>query len=129
MGGEGKPLRGAKVLVLEDDYYLATDLRDTLEAHGATVIGPFGDTADAEKALAGALPDCAFIDVNLGDGPSFAMPRALAQRNVPFAFVTGYDAATIPDEFAAAPRVEKPAAQSEIVRTAAMMLGATALPS
>ena len=73
---------GARVLVLEDDYYQATDLQAALEGAGATVIGPFGNEADATVAAAGERLDCAFIDVNLGAGPSFAVPLALAARSV-----------------------------------------------
>jgi len=118
----GDSLRDMRVLVLEDDYYLATDLQDALEAAGATVIGPFGSADEAEQALAEGAPDCAFIDVNLGDGPSFEMPRALAGRGVPFAFVTGYDAGAIPDEFAGVARFEKPIEPKRAVETMARLL-------
>jgi len=101
-------LRGASVLVLEDDYYQATDLQVALESAGARVLGPFGDEAEASHALSQTTPDCAFIDVNLGTGPTFAVPAALTEGDVPFAFITGYDAETIPRQFADVPRFEKP---------------------
>lgn len=115
-------LRDKRVLVLEDDYYLATDLQAALEKAGAMVVGPFCDVVDAEQALIDATPDGAFIDVNLGEGPSFDMPRALAQRQVPFAFVTGYDQVTIPQEFSGVPRFEKPVAAERVVRAMAQLL-------
>lgn len=118
----GPDLAGATVLVLEDDYYLASDLEEALAAAGATVVGPFADEASARRALDEALPGCAIVDVNLGQGPSFALPRALAARAVPFAFVTGYDRAVIPSEFAGAERMEKPVSQPDVVRAAARML-------
>lgn len=101
-------VRGKCVLVLEDDYYLATDLKVALERAGATVIGPFGDAGEAQRAIIKGAPDGALVDVNLGLGPSFAVPRALLDRSVPFVFVTGYDADVIPQEYASAPRFEKP---------------------
>ena len=33
-------LTGARVLLVEDEYYIADDLRRTLRAVGATVVGP-----------------------------------------------------------------------------------------
>lgn len=101
-------LRGARVLILEDDFYLATDLQAILEAAGATVMGPFSDVEQARSALADARPDCAFVDVNLGQGPTFELPSALAELSVPFAFITGYDAGTIPAEFGAVRQIAKP---------------------
>lgn len=117
-----KGLAGARVLVLEDDYYLASDLQDALEAAGAIVIGPFGDEAAARDALADASPDCAFIDVNLGRGPSFEVPRALVELAVPFVFVTGYDAGTIPDEFTGVARFEKPVDAGRAIDTATRLI-------
>lgn len=118
-------LRGACVLVLEDDYLQASDLRVALEAAGARVLGPFGNADEAAAALAEVRPDCAVLDVNLGDGPSFAVPEALTQQAVPFAFLTGYDADTIPDRFADTPRFEKPVDAARVLAIAERLLRGT----
>ena len=115
-------LRSARILVLEDDYYLATDLQVALERQGARVIGPFADVADAAQALAADPPDCALVDLNLGRGISFELPHELARRSIPFAFVTGYDRSSIPDEFAATVRVEKPVAAQKVAQIAERLL-------
>ena len=115
-------LRDKRVLILEDDYYLATDLQAAIERAGAIVIGPFGDVAEAEQALIKVQPDCAFVDVNLGQGPTFVIPRALVRRDVPFAFVTGYDEGTIPAEFSDAMRFQKPVVAERVVQGLARML-------
>src|SRR3712207_7479657 len=47
--GPGERLRGMRVLVLEDDYYLAMELQGALERAGAKVVGPFGDEADRKS--------------------------------------------------------------------------------
>lgn len=113
---------GVRVLVLEDDYYLAIDMQRALRAAGATVVGPFGDEAEATRAIAEAAPACAFIDVNLGRGPSFHVPRRLVAANIPFAFVTGYDAEIIPEEFAGVPRLEKPLDVREVAEAMTRLL-------
>ena len=105
---QGKPLEGKRILILEDDFYLAREERSLLEQAGAAVVGPFG-TAFRIEGLSdlGQLHGAA-IDINLGRGPSFDIAQALKQRGVPFVFVTGYDAAMIPAELADIERVEKP---------------------
>jgi DNA-binding NarL/FixJ family response regulator len=123
MGDTAHSLRNAQVLVAEDDFYLASDLQAALEDEGATVIGPFADEADAGRALTEVQPDCAFVDVNLGQGPSFELARTLSEQAVPFAFVTGYDRSTIPEEFASVVRFEKPVDVRRVVRMLAIMLG------
>ena len=122
MTSKDETLGQARILVLEDDYYLATDLQDVLEAAGATVVGPFRDTSDAILALANGCPDCAFVDLNLGGGISFELPRELARLAVPFAFVTGYDRAAIPEEFTNVVRIEKPVGSTKVVALARQLL-------
>lgn len=116
-------LAGACVLVVEDDYFLASDLQDAFETAGATVLGPCPDEASARALLAETRPDCAFVDVNLGHGPSFVVPRMLQGMAVPFAFVTGYDGHIIPEEFAGIQRCEKPVAARLAVEAAARLAG------
>ncbi|MCC2976586.1 hypothetical protein LK533_07845 [Sphingomonas sp. PL-96] len=115
-------LVGARILVLEDDYYLASDLQNALEAAGAEVVGPFCDAAGVTDALAVDAPDCALVDLNLGQGMSFEVPRELARRGIPFAFVTGYDRTALPAEFAATVRIEKPITAHHAARVAEQLL-------
>ena len=124
MSRTGLSLENVRVLVLEDDYFLATDLEDALAAKGGIVLGPFPDMAGAARALATERPDCALVDINLGNGISFDLPRELARRSIPFAFVTGYDRAVIPDEFADMRRMEKPAAAGKVIELVEGLLAA-----
>lgn len=113
------PLAGISVLIVEDDYYLASDEKAALESAGAQVIGPCRDANEAAGFAASKRVDCAVVDVNLGEGPSFAFARTLQQRGVPFVFVTGYDQAVIPPELAPAPRLEKPIRDLDLVAAVA----------
>jgi DNA-binding response OmpR family regulator len=112
-------LAGYSVLVVEDDFYLADDLRQTLEDAGATVLGPARNAADALKVTGQTRPDGAVVDVNLGTGPTFEIPRALRGLGVPFILATGYDASVISPEFADAPRLEKPVDPRRLVAAVA----------
>jgi CheY-like chemotaxis protein len=89
-------LAGCSVLVVEDDYYLATDAQIALAKAGATVVGPSARTDEGLSLLDQRRPDCAVLDINLGSGPCFVLARELRTRSVPFVFVTGYDASIIP---------------------------------
>jgi CheY-like chemotaxis protein len=102
-------LKGRRVLVVEDDYFLAHDLKDELAGAGAEVIGPIGRVSDALHLVTTGEPlDGAVLDINLGGQMVYAVADALRARNVPFVFTTGYDAETIPAEYAAVTRYEKP---------------------
>ncbi|TFI60114.1 response regulator [Sphingomonas parva] len=113
---------GARVLVLEDDYYLATDLQEALEQAGATVLGPCSTATDALRLIEEKRPDCALLDVNLGQGPSFDLPKELSRLGVPFAFVTGYEGNVIPEAYAQTERLEKPVGPGQVVSTTSRLL-------
>lgn len=110
-------LAGCRVLVVEDDYYLATDAEVALKRAGAIVLGPSARTEDGLSLLAEQQPDCAVLDINLGSGPSFVLAEAMRSRSVPFLFVTGYDASAIPPEFADVERLEKPVNIGRLVKS------------
>jgi DNA-binding response OmpR family regulator len=112
---EDRPLAGMRVLVVEDDYYLASDEQQMLEAAGAAVVGPFGESEEACRAIGSSDIHCALVDINLGDGPNFAVARELREKSIPFLFTTGYDHATIPEDFAAVRCIEKPTSARAIV--------------
>jgi ActR/RegA family two-component response regulator len=116
-------LSGLRVLVLEDDFYTATDLAREIDRLGGSVVGPFRDVADSLAAVDDALPDGALVDLNLGEGPNFALPEKLRARNVPFIFVTGYDQAAIPKVFSQVTRIDKPADIRRIGQMLVSLLG------
>lgn len=107
-------LGGTKILIVEDEFYLAMDISEEIEQAGGTVLGPCRDIAASMIQLE-AGPDVAVVDINLGEGPSFEIARALEERGVPFVFLTGYDAATIPPEFAHVESVNKPADAARVI--------------
>lgn len=115
-----KPLSGLRVLLVEDDYYLAADASHAVENAGGQVIGPFGNASDALDALASGGADVAVLDINLGSGPSFALARQLQSSEVPIVFATGYDSGVLPEDLRTVTRLQKPFQSRELVECLSM---------
>ncbi|KWV52026.1 methyltransferase [Rhizobium altiplani] len=109
-------LSGKTILVMEDDYYVASDTAAALRGAGAVVLGPSPTVEDAIHVLENDTPSSAVLDLNLsGGGPKFAIAHRLLERGIPFVFFTGYDPDVIPDEFAHITRLQKPIALRDVV--------------
>ncbi|WP_232631409.1 PAS domain-containing protein [Methylobacterium sp. Leaf118] len=122
--GGANDLTGQRILVAEDDFYLACDVARALKGAGAAVLGPCASEAAALQLLAAEAPTGAVVDINLGGVPSFALARALSKDGLPYLFVTGYDAEAIPPDVADVPRLEKPVELRRVVRAIAHLLQA-----
>jgi DNA-binding response OmpR family regulator len=102
-------LRGRRILVVEDEFLIAEELRDALEAHGAVVVGPVAPVSAARAVVAsGQGLDGATLDVTLGREKSHEVARALGRRGVPFVILSGYDETGLPEDLRTAPRCQKP---------------------
>ena len=55
------------VLIVEDEFLIAMDLKQVLEQHGWRVIGPVATVRGALRLLEDELPSVAVLDVNLGN--------------------------------------------------------------
>jgi CheY-like chemotaxis protein len=94
------PLSGRRVLIVEDEYFLADDIVRTLTALGAHIVGPYGDLGEATDIVQhDAAIDAAVVDVNLRSEMVFPLARLLRSRQVHLVFTTGYDRSAIEPEF------------------------------
>ncbi len=102
-------LTGRRVLVVEDDYYLAGDTAAALRGAGAEVLGPCATEEGTFELLSRSAPTHAVLDLNLGGGgPRFDIALELTARGVPFLFLTGYDPDAIPEKLEDVVRLQKP---------------------
>ena len=109
-------LAGICVLVVEDDYFVASDTASVLADHGARVLGPVPDLARARGILAAESPHCALLDVNLKGAFVFELAEELQAHGVPAIFATGYDASILPPSLRGAPCLTKPVESRDLVR-------------
>ena len=81
-------LSGKRILVAEDNEWIAAGLVDAIIGCDGIALGPAQTTA-AALALILELPDGAILDANLLNGPITPVARALCDKSVPLVIFTG----------------------------------------
>src|SRR5215472_1646610 len=108
-------LEGVRVLVVEDEYFVAILIEEILESAGCVVRGPIPRLREALDAVDHDEYDAAVLDVNLAGERINPVADALSERNVPFLFLTGYGANALPSEYAERPHICKPFRMAELL--------------
>lgn len=109
-------LTGKKILVVEDEYFIAADLNKELSERGAVVVGPAGNVMSALSLIRSEQIDAAVLDVNLEGAHSYPLMEELARAAVPHMLLTGYDEWSLPKEWRDIPRITKPCSTDAIVK-------------
>ncbi len=110
-------LQGLRILIVEDNPYIAIALEEMLSEHGLVIAGVAGALDDALLLAASASLDIALLDVNIRDRKIDPVAEALTARGKPFVFTTGCGRAGLPEAFLDRPVVEKPFYIEEILET------------
>jgi PAS domain S-box-containing protein len=113
--GNPSRLHGKRVLLIEDEPLVLMDLESILTAAGCEIVGPAGTLEAAKRLVAEANCDLALVDVNLAGSPVDELAAALTQKDVPFAFVTGYGREALPRGFGEAALLGKPFNQDQLL--------------
>ena len=108
-------LKGVRVLVVEDEYFVAIMLEEMLESAGCIVMGPIPRLQEALDAVDHQDYDVALLDVNLAGERIDPVADALSERDVPFMFVTGYGENALPSKYAERPHIGKPFRMAELL--------------
>ncbi len=122
-------LKGLRVLVVEDEAAISMLLEDMLMDFGCTIVGPAARLSTALEMVQADDFDIAILDVNLAGEAIYPVADALAGRNRPFVFSTGYGGAGIKDPYRERPVVQKPFSQQELKRTILAALDGSARES
>src|SRR4028118_1434494 len=105
-----------RILILEDDPFIALDLQAIVENAGHEVVGVFASLAEARAHLADAF-DFALLDIDVVDGKSFEIASSLLERHIPFAFVSASQRSQLPVHLRGASFIPKPFQEESIVRS------------
>lgn len=116
-------LREARILVVEDNFLIATDITQSLHRRGAVVLGPVPDLQSGLAIAKRDRPDAAVLDVSIVGGTSTPIAEALLHSNCPYVFLTGYTSPGLADEHLnRAAVLTKPVQPQDLVKTLYDML-------
>jgi PAS domain S-box-containing protein len=127
-GGNGaaiplKKVDKPRVLVVEDEALVGIMIQECMTELGFQIVGPICTASDALAAAKAGDFDAAILDINLGDGMVYQVAEILAQRQVPFVFVTGYDADSVDSRFREIPVLQKPVEREMLQKLFAQRTG------
>jgi CheY-like chemotaxis protein len=89
-------LAGKRILIVEDELLVALLIEDLLGELGCSILGPCGSVAKALDAARSEAFDLAVLDVNLAGEKVYPVVEVLAERGIPFLFLSGYGDEAIP---------------------------------
>ncbi|MBY2968132.1 response regulator [Rhizobium leguminosarum] len=101
-------LSGIRVLIVEDEGFVALLIEDMLQDLGCETVASVAGLQEACAIAETAEIDLAVLDVNLAGQHSFPVAEVLRERGVPFLFSTGYGTSALPSEFSGCPVLAKP---------------------
>lgn len=105
-----------RILILEDDPFIASDLQTILEDRGHEVVGIFTSVADTYAHIEDDF-DYALLDVDVIGGKSFGVATALAERDIPFAFVSASQPGDLPHSLRNVAFIPKPFEEGTILQS------------
>ncbi|MFE0757019.1 response regulator [Inquilinus sp. NPDC058860] len=112
--------RPARILIVEDEWTIASMIASIVTGAGCDVVGPTGSLGTA-LALATSEPiTAALLDIELGPGiQTYPVAKALKDRGIPFAFVSSRAPDQIDRAYAGYRLVPKPFQDEELVQVLA----------
>ena len=101
-------------LIVEDEGLVAMLIEDAINELGLNAVGPVSRVAAALQLLKDFTPEGAILDVNLAGETVYPVAAVLAERNIPFVFITGYGKPGISSRFTDRPVLQKPFMTAQI---------------
>ncbi len=111
-----------RVLLAEDEAIVGMMMREFLLEYGLFVVGPCCTLRETLAAIGGEF-DYAILDLNLGGEAVYPVASVLAERNIPFAFVSGYGRESVDRQFATVPILQKPITRESLTSHLREILG------
>jgi DNA-binding NtrC family response regulator len=110
-------MRRRRVLIVEDDPMVALDLESIVVGAADADVAVATSVQEARRVLGDAVFDAAFLDIDVLDGKTFDLAQQLADRGMPFVFVSGARREDVPSPLRQVPFLPKPYDPQDIERT------------
>lgn len=110
------PLKGLRVMIVEDESVVAMLLEDYLEELGCTIAGAASRLPDALRKAESLPMDAAVLDVNLAGVLSYPVAEKLRDKGVWVVFATGYGVSGLRPDLRDAPVLAKPFNQEQLTK-------------
>jgi DNA-binding response OmpR family regulator len=108
------PANGMRILVVEDWWVVAEELRARLERLQCQVVGPVPTLQKAVRLAESEKLDGAILDVDLNGNRVYPVADVLIRRGIPFIFATGFDSPHVSSHYQGIPQLRKPYSFEEL---------------
>jgi CheY-like chemotaxis protein len=114
-------MNSLRILIVEDEWLIAQDHARELKRAGHTIVGPVAEPAAALALIEAEPIDVALLDFQLGSETSGMLATRLRVSGIPYAVVTGHARRDLPEEFASAILIHKPADPGGLIAAVAQL--------
>jgi DNA-binding NtrC family response regulator len=87
---DSKPLAGKRILLVEDEFFIAMALEEYLADSGSQHVESVGTLADAEALARRDSFDAAILDIRLPDGETYGLASELIPEGCAVVFHSGH---------------------------------------
>ena len=115
-------LKGARLLVVEDEPLIPLELVGSLEMAGADRVRSVGTEEEALEVIENDDFDCVLLGANLHGRPVDGIAATLTRHRMPFIFITGYGRENLPLSFRQAQTLDKPVSERQLLEAITKLL-------
>ena len=113
---ESAELDGLRVIVVEDNFAVASSLTWLLESYGCQIVGTAGSVAAGCKLVDEVDFDVGVLDIRLGDSDVTPVARRVQARAKRIVYLTGYAGTErLPADLRTHPCLPKPVQAAQLV--------------
>lgn len=114
----------ARLLLIEDEALILLHVKSMLSEMGWEVAGTAAKIDAALHLAQTGSFDAAIIDINLDGALTYPVADILREREIPFAFTTGYGRAAINRSYSGVPILHKPFSPDQLQAVVSLLLPA-----
>jgi DNA-binding response OmpR family regulator len=103
-----------RVLVVEDEPLIALMLEQHIDELGCDCLGPVGVLAQAMEIARNGSFSAAVLNLIIDEKPAYSVAAILAERGIPFGFVSGLPHGAFDDQWLGRPYLNKPYAFDDL---------------